>query len=370
MTSRAIKAVMLFLLLVVFPSHLVLATAAATDNHQAPSQCNNEATSASHLQFYNDVFQQLRFHFQELFHSSEPSWLESLRTFEWNKIFINSTPESNRKTFINSWRRIWQSPPAPTAELSDLEWKKIMIDSIQETSKVIVDPFNVFWKRTPDADDIPEFNWRNIFMQSTASAGTPKSKCIKSANRQNKVQINPGDSAESPNSEWKKNFIDSIRIWFERAVVIFFKVGLPLKYFPPFILLCLLHLYGLWKQMSPFGCNCSICMEEEVSWISAINSRVHLQCGHVFHSHCLNPWMIRGYTNCPLCRQPLARLPNNEFVDFLLEAGILLFLFILRLLFPCMILTGLSVVPMIDYVVNLAQSEHRKNLWRMISMSR
>ena len=45
------------------------------------------------------------------------------------------------------------------------------------------------------------------------------------------------------------------------------------------------------------GPECSICLEN----ISPMYS-LSVRCGHVFHSKCINKWIIHGGNSCPMCR--------------------------------------------------------------------
>lgn len=57
-------------------------------------------------------------------------------------------------------------------------------------------------------------------------------------------------------------------------------------------------VYG--KHDSP---TCSICLDT----IQSSDKTLPIQCGHVFHSHCLRTWMGRAMA-CPLCRSNLRPL--------------------------------------------------------------
>ena len=45
------------------------------------------------------------------------------------------------------------------------------------------------------------------------------------------------------------------------------------------------------------GSECSICLEN----IRPLYS-LSVRCGHVFHSKCINKWIIHGGNSCPMCR--------------------------------------------------------------------
>ncbi|KAI4319519.1 hypothetical protein MLD38_033106 [Melastoma candidum] len=51
---------------------------------------------------------------------------------------------------------------------------------------------------------------------------------------------------------------------------------------------------------------CPICLNEFVPE-SEINV---LSCGHVFHGHCLEKWLVYWNITCPLCRAPF--MPEDE----------------------------------------------------------
>ncbi|KAJ4890104.1 RING-H2 finger protein ATL18 [Raphanus sativus] len=61
---------------------------------------------------------------------------------------------------------------------------------------------------------------------------------------------------------------------------------------------------------------CSICLmdyEDE-------DAVTHLpRCNHLFHVHCIEPWLLRGSLTCPLCRSfvfsPTPSHPNNNVIN-------------------------------------------------------
>ncbi|XP_058769555.1 probable E3 ubiquitin-protein ligase RHY1A [Vicia villosa] len=58
--------------------------------------------------------------------------------------------------------------------------------------------------------------------------------------------------------------------------------------------------------------DCGICLESYTDG----DKLIHLQCGHKFHSACLDPW-IRSCGDCPYCRRCIvvsSRFPKNEAV--------------------------------------------------------
>ncbi|KAG1333897.1 hypothetical protein COCNU_03G000160 [Cocos nucifera] len=62
-------------------------------------------------------------------------------------------------------------------------------------------------------------------------------------------------------------------------------------------------LVGALDDESPAVGTCAVCLEE-VEWLRSIQ----LHCSHVFHLHCIAPWLQRK-NSCPLCRAtvPLIR---------------------------------------------------------------
>jgi len=43
---------------------------------------------------------------------------------------------------------------------------------------------------------------------------------------------------------------------------------------------------------------CPICLQS----FTAQEPCVRLQCGHMYHKFCINKWLARGCSSCPLCR--------------------------------------------------------------------
>ncbi len=54
------------------------------------------------------------------------------------------------------------------------------------------------------------------------------------------------------------------------------------------------------------GEDCSICIEE-------LNECIMLDCGHKFHTHCMNSWLEEQApaATCPLCRDDLLMYPSS-----------------------------------------------------------
>ena len=53
---------------------------------------------------------------------------------------------------------------------------------------------------------------------------------------------------------------------------------------------------------------CPICMEN----IDPVKNRMTTECGHCFHSSCLIKHSVLTNINCPMCRQDLADIPEDE----------------------------------------------------------
>ncbi|ESQ53051.1 hypothetical protein EUTSA_v10027396mg [Eutrema salsugineum] len=58
---------------------------------------------------------------------------------------------------------------------------------------------------------------------------------------------------------------------------------------------------------------CPICLVE----FEAEDAVTHLpRCAHLFHIHCIEPWLLRGHLTCPLCRSfVFSPTPPNHNVD-------------------------------------------------------
>jgi len=53
---------------------------------------------------------------------------------------------------------------------------------------------------------------------------------------------------------------------------------------------------------------CAICLD----LIGEDEQIRELQCGHVYHSACLNLWVERGHHDCPLCKYDILGLHQNS----------------------------------------------------------
>ncbi len=65
--------------------------------------------------------------------------------------------------------------------------------------------------------------------------------------------------------------------------------------------------------------DCSICYEElnDPNSLTIQISNVGANCGHLYHSHCLNNWMTKDKDNptCPNCRSPISLWRNRSWVS-------------------------------------------------------
>ncbi|KAL2620065.1 hypothetical protein R1flu_000270 [Riccia fluitans] len=64
---------------------------------------------------------------------------------------------------------------------------------------------------------------------------------------------------------------------------------------------------------------CSICLSE---FLDGESLYVIPKCNHLFHKACLNQWLLRNKTTCPICRSSLKIMPQFE-EDFHLPPEIL-----------------------------------------------
>lgn len=55
---------------------------------------------------------------------------------------------------------------------------------------------------------------------------------------------------------------------------------------------------------------CPICLVE----FEAEDAVTHLpRCAHLFHIHCIEPWLLRGHLTCPLCRSFVLTTTHNVY---------------------------------------------------------
>ncbi|CAD7941889.1 unnamed protein product [Amoebophrya sp. A120] len=67
--------------------------------------------------------------------------------------------------------------------------------------------------------------------------------------------------------------------------------------------------YKLSESDPAHGENCSICLQE----LEAGHEVGEAPCTHVFHRECLEKWASFGGSNCPVCRETLARPEDGQF---------------------------------------------------------
>lgn len=56
---------------------------------------------------------------------------------------------------------------------------------------------------------------------------------------------------------------------------------------------------------------CSICLSE----LSSQDGRYTLKCQHTFHPRCVTEWLVKGNTNCPMCRVSIGELDGIPIAD-------------------------------------------------------
>lgn len=54
---------------------------------------------------------------------------------------------------------------------------------------------------------------------------------------------------------------------------------------------------------------CSICLDK---FLGGGGKVVKLECEHMYHEKCIEPWIIKDNTNCPLCRRAFVTLGSNN----------------------------------------------------------
>jgi hypothetical protein len=60
----------------------------------------------------------------------------------------------------------------------------------------------------------------------------------------------------------------------------------------------------------PSGSSCPICLDEYREGDEICRS-LNVECGHVYHHHCITEWILRGeHAECPMCRTDFLT-PNN-----------------------------------------------------------